>query len=100
MASSDGSPGPTPVSGGNEPTPPGQPMSMEQHMLDKGAQMLQSLKPVKQISQHFCTFAIYSPDMSRQIETHHFVTRINKDFLQCAVYDSDDYNARLIGNLT
>ncbi|XP_048230934.1 oil body-associated protein 2C isoform X2 [Ricinus communis] len=97
MASSDRSPDPTPVRGGEEPIPPGKPMSTEQHMLDKGAQMLQSLKPVKQISQHVCTFAIYSHDMSRQIETHHFVSRINQDFLQCAVYDIDDSNGRLIG---
>ncbi|KAL0321323.1 UNVERIFIED_CONTAM: Oil body-associated protein 2A [Sesamum radiatum] len=82
---------------GGEKIPPGKPMSMEQHMLDKGAQMLQSLKPVKQMNQHICTFALYSQDMTRQIETHHFVTRLNQDFLQCAVYDSDDSTARLIG---
>ncbi|XP_050234600.1 oil body-associated protein 2A [Mercurialis annua] len=97
MASSDRSPDPTPIRGGDNTVPPGQPMSMEQHMLDKGAQMLQSLKPVKQMSQHVCSFAIYSHDMSRQIETHHFLTRINQDFLQCAVYDTDNANGRLIG---
>ncbi|GJX96097.1 oil body-associated protein 2C-like protein [Tanacetum coccineum] len=36
-----------------------------------------------------------SHDMTRQIETHHLVTRLNQDFLQAAVYDS---NARLIGD--
>lgn len=59
--------------------------------------MLQSLKPIKQMSQHECTFAMYSQAMSRQIETHHFVTRVNQDFLQCAVYDSDESSGRLIG---
>ncbi|KAM7268774.1 hypothetical protein ACFE04_010940 [Oxalis oulophora] len=49
---------------GEEGFPPGKPMSMEQTMLDKGAEMIQSLKP---------------------------------DFLQCAVYDSDDTTGRLIG---
>ena len=88
MASADKSAG---------PTPPGQSMSVGQHMLDKGAMMLQSLKPVKQFSQHVCSFAIYSHDMSRQIETHHYCSRLNQDFLQCAVYDSDDANARLLG---
>ncbi|PIN06697.1 hypothetical protein CDL12_20760 [Handroanthus impetiginosus] len=80
-----------------EQIPPGKPMSIEQQMLDKGAQMLQSLKPIKQMKQHVCTFAMYSHDMSRQIETHHFATRLNQDFLQCAVYDSDDSTGRLIG---
>lgn len=85
--------------GGEEPIPPGQPMSMEQQMLDKGAQMMQFLKPIKQMNQHVCTFALYSDDMTRQIETHHYLTRLNQDFLQCAVYDTDDSYGRLIGNL-
>ena len=84
-------------SGADHPRPPGQPMTVEQHMIDKGAQLLQSLKPVKQMNQHVCTFALYSHDMSRQIETHHYLTRVNQDFLQCAVYDNDQAHARLIG---
>lgn len=94
MASSNGNPGPMPA--GNVETP-GKPMSLEQQLLDQGAAMMQSLKPVKQMHQHVCTFAMYSNDMSRQIETHHYVTRLNQDFLQCAVYDSDDSSGRLIG---
>ncbi|KAH7302778.1 hypothetical protein KP509_23G086500 [Ceratopteris richardii] len=35
--------------------------------------------------------------MKRAIETHHYVTRLNEDFLQCAVFDSDGTNARLLG---
>ncbi|XP_058202065.1 oil body-associated protein 2B-like [Rhododendron vialii] len=75
----------------------GKPMSVEQQLLDKGAAMLQSLKPIKQFSQHACTFALYGHDLTRQIETHHFVTRINEDFLQCAVHDTDESHGRLIG---
>ena len=50
------------------------------------------------MGQHVCTWALFSHDMSRKIETHHHVARLNEDFLQCAVYDSDESNARLIGN--
>ena len=95
MASSDQRPTPKPA-GGDETTP-GKCMTMGQHMLDKGAEMMQSLKPVKQVSQHVCTFALYSHDPTRQIETHHYVHRLNQDFLQCAVYDSDGSHGRLIG---
>lgn len=77
--------------------PPGKAMTMGQHMVDKGAAMMQSLKPIKMMSQHVCTFALYAHDMGRQIITHHFISRLNQDFLQCAVYDSDDSSARLIG---
>lgn len=95
MASSDKSPGPMPPGDGS--VPQGKPMTIGQAVVDKGAQIMQSLKPVKQVRQHVCSFALYSHDMTRQIQTHHFLTRLNQDFLQCAVYDSDDSNARLIG---
>lgn len=73
-------------------------MTMEQHVVDKSAMMVQSFKPINQMSQHVCTFAIYSHDMSRQIETHHYCSRLTEQFLQCAVYDSDDPNkGHLIG---
>jgi hypothetical protein len=70
---------------------------MSTMMLDKGAAALQSLRPVKQINQHVCTFALYAHDPHRQVETHHYVSRLTQDVLQCPVYDSDDKNARLIG---
>ncbi|XP_047326230.1 oil body-associated protein 2B-like [Impatiens glandulifera] len=95
MASSDQTPGPMPPGDGS--VPPGKPMGTGKSVLDKSASMMQSLKPVNQISQHACTFAAYSHDMSRQIVTHHYLSRVNDEFLQCAVYDSDEQNARLIG---
>lgn len=98
MASTDRSPGAMPQGlGGEGGAPPGRPMTVGQHILDQGAAMMQSLKPVKQMSQHVCTFALYAHDMSRQIETHHYITRLNQDVLQCAVYDTDDSSGRLIG---
>ncbi|KAK9055938.1 hypothetical protein SSX86_027025 [Deinandra increscens subsp. villosa] len=95
MASSDQAPDSMPV--GDGAVPPGKPMTVGHQVIDKSAQMLQTLKPIKQMSQHICTFAVYSHDMSRQIEIHHSITRLNQDFLQCAVYDSDDPSAHLIG---
>ncbi|RVW79041.1 Oil body-associated protein 2B [Vitis vinifera] len=62
MASSDKTPQGVPTS---ESHTPGTPMKAGQYVLDKGAQMLQSLKPVKQMKQHVCTFALYSHDMTR-----------------------------------
>lgn len=66
-------------------------------MLEKGAKLLQSLTPVHQFQQHVCTWAMYAHDMNRKIETHLFATRLNEEFLQCAVFDSDQSDARLIG---
>jgi hypothetical protein len=80
--------------------PPGRPTSVSSQALDMGAQIVQALKPVKQMKQHACSFALYSHDLGRQLEVHHFVSRLNQDVLQCAVYDSDKPSARLIGTTT
>ncbi|ONM38118.1 Oil body-associated protein 2A [Zea mays] len=88
MASSDGKPLPTPASvgggGGSSTAPPGQPTTVASKVLDMGAAAMQSLRPVKQAKQHMCTFALYAHDPKRQVETHHYVSRLNQDFLQCA----------------
>ncbi|XP_022634683.1 oil body-associated protein 2A-like [Vigna radiata var. radiata] len=54
MAFTDKSPEPTPTKG-PEPTP-GKAMEVGQHMIDKGAMVIQSLEPIKQISHHACSF--------------------------------------------
>ncbi|XP_010518830.1 PREDICTED: oil body-associated protein 2A isoform X2 [Tarenaya hassleriana] len=97
MASSDKVPGACPARNGDKKIPPGDPMAATTVMLDKGTAMMQSLKPIKQMSQHLCSFALHSHDPSRQIEAHFYVQRVNQDFLQSAVYDSNSSSAHLIG---
>ncbi|KAL2641384.1 hypothetical protein R1flu_008971 [Riccia fluitans] len=95
MSSSDISPGqaipstPEDVPGGRK--------SASSHILGTGAGMIQSFKPINNFQQHVCTWAIFSHDMKRQIETHHYCSRLNEDFLQCLVYDTDRADGRLIG---
>jgi len=84
MSSSDQNPAATPASGGAEPAPPGRLTAVSSRVLDMGAQMVQALKPVRH-------------DLRRQMEVHHFLSRLNQDVVQCAVYDSDKPSARLIG---
>eukprot|EP00897_Mesotaenium_endlicherianum_P004813 jgi/Mesen1/435/ME001000S10636 len=76
---------------------PGESTKTTTSLLETGAKALQSLKPINNFSQHVCTWAIYSQDMKRKIETHHHASRLNEDVLQCAVFDSDQSDARLIG---
>ncbi|KAF0920213.1 hypothetical protein E2562_034026 [Oryza meyeriana var. granulata] len=98
MSSSDQNPAPTPAFGtGTSVPPPGRATTVSSQVLDVGAQAVQALKPVRQMKQHACSFSLYAHDLSRQVEVHHFVSRLNQDVLQCAVYDSDKPSARLIG---
>lgn len=96
MASSDEKPGLMP--GADDGTTPGKALTMGHQIMDKGSKLMQSLKPINKISEHVSTFSVYSQNMSRQIETHHFISRLNQDFCQCAVYDSHLPDARLIGS--
>lgn len=59
MASTDQMPGVIPPSDGA--VPPGRAMTVGRQMLDKGAEMMQSFKPIKKMSQHACSFATISP---------------------------------------
>ncbi|EPS63222.1 hypothetical protein M569_11566, partial [Genlisea aurea] len=66
MASSDGIPGMMPAGDGS--VPPGKEITVGQRILDGAAQIAQSMSPIKRMSQHACTFAIYSHDTGRQIQ--------------------------------
>ncbi|GBG84909.1 hypothetical protein CBR_g39370 [Chara braunii] len=65
--------------------------------LEMGSVAMQRFDPVNQICKHICAFHFYSHDMTRQVEAHHYCSRLNEDFQQCAVYDREDKDARLIG---
>ncbi|CAF2069751.1 unnamed protein product [Brassica oleracea var. botrytis] len=97
MASNDKVPVACPASTGEGKEPMGDPTKTTTAMLDKGTAMFQSMKPIKQMSLHVCSFACYSHDPGRQIEVHMYGHRVNQDFLQCAVYDSNSAKAHLIG---
>jgi len=100
MASSDKVPVACPASSGDGKEPMGNPTKTTTAMLEKGTAMMQSMKPIRQMSLHVCSFACYSHDPGRQIEVHIYGHRVNQDFLQCAVYDSNSSKAHLIGKYT
>ena len=35
--------------------------------------------------------------MTRQVEAHHYCSHLNQEVRQCAIYDTDKPDARLIG---
>jgi hypothetical protein len=66
-------------------------------LLHAGARMLQSMPPVDAMSVYLNGFHFYADDMGRQVEAHHYCTHLSEDMHQCAIYDSDRPDARLIG---
>merc|ERR1712108_34235 len=46
---------------------------------------------------HLSGFAFYNGQPDRQVELHHYCSRVNDEVTQCAVYESDKSDARLLG---
>jgi hypothetical protein len=76
---------------------PGGPLTAKSRMLDTGADLLQSKKPIDAMSEFLNGFHFYANDMGRQVEANHFCTHLNEDFHQCVIYDSDQKDAKLLG---
>jgi len=76
---------------------PGGAKDTKSHMLDTGADILQSKRPIDAMSAYLNGFHFYADDMNRQVEAHHFCTHLTEDFHQCVIFDSNEKNARLIG---
>lgn len=76
---------------------PGAAKTVGTKILENTSAAIQPMAPINNFSQHICTWAMYSQDMERKIETHHHASRLNEDVVQCVVFDSDGPNARLIG---
>ncbi|MDP2138592.1 MAG: OBAP family protein [Candidatus Didemnitutus sp.] len=53
--------------------------------------------PIGAIHAHVCGFHFYSGDLKRALRVHHYCSHLNRDVLQCVIYDSDQPDARLIG---
>ncbi len=76
---------------------PGEPTQTSTMLVEKAAAVMQSFKPINRIHCHLCAFHFYAYDMSRQVEAHHYCTHYNQDMRQCAIFDSPEADARLIG---
>jgi hypothetical protein len=79
------------------PKVPGDDTKLTTAVLGTAAEAMQSFKPVSNICEHVCGFHFYSHDMTRQVEAHHYCSRLNEDVRQCLIYDSPEMDARLIG---
>jgi len=85
------------LSGPSKVEVPGQPVSMKKWLLEQGSNVIQNFDPVNQFKLHLCGFAHYADEPSRQVELHHYCSVLNDDVTQCAVFDGEGSDARLIG---
>jgi hypothetical protein len=76
---------------------PGGEKSTKSRMLAMGADVLQNQAPISAINMYLNGFHFYADDMGRQVEAHHYCHHVNEDFFQCAIYDGNKSDSRLIG---
>jgi hypothetical protein len=76
---------------------PGEAPTMKQKVLQMGSSIMAKFDPINQICDHVVGFHFYSGEMNRQLIAHHYCSMLNSEVRQCAVYDSNKPDARLIG---
>lgn len=76
---------------------PGEPKRVETRLLETGAKLLQRRDPLAAMSTYLNGFHFYADDMGRQMEAHHYCSQVNEDLIQCAIFDDNSRDARLIG---
>ena len=75
----------------------GTPTSVETRVLEAGAAMLQRKPPIEAINTYLDGFHFYSGHLHSQMEAHHYCTILNEELIQCAIYDGNVKDAKLMG---
>jgi hypothetical protein len=81
----------------NPDAPPGRAKKADTKVLEKGAEMLQDLSPVRGLDHYLDGFHVMKDDPSLHMEAHHFCKGMNEEFTQCVIFDGNTKDANIIG---
>jgi hypothetical protein len=76
---------------------PGRELTTKSAVLEAGAAALQSMPPIQQLNMYLDGFHFAAQDMGQQMEAHHYCAQLNEEVHQCALYDGNGADAKLIG---
>ncbi len=76
---------------------PGADESATTRVLETGADLLQAKAPLRKLDAYLDGFHFASGDMKSQMEAHHYCGHLNEDVIQCALFDGNEGNAKLVG---
>lgn len=87
------------AAGQNSPSraTPGRPLHPSTRLLGAGGAAIQHFAPIEAMNLYLDGFHPYVDDMGHQMEAHHYCTPLNEDVIQCAIFDGNTRDARLIG---
>lgn len=81
----------------NVAAPPGADKKAETKLLEKGAELLQDLSPVRGLDHYLNGFHVMKDDPSLHMEAHHYCKGMNEDFTQCVIFDGNTPDSNLVG---
>lgn len=76
---------------------PGKPATTTTKALETGADILQSHAPVDQLNAYLDGFHFYNGNRQAQMEAHHYCSVLNEEVIQCAIFDGNTKDAKLMG---
>lgn len=65
--------------------------------LEKGAEAMQELAPVRAFDHYLDGFHVMKDDPSMAMEAHHYCKSVSEELTQCAIFDGNAKDANLIG---
>lgn len=77
--------------------PEGERKLIRQAVLETGSKLLQDFAPLKEFDIYVVGFHPARDDPSMQMEAHHYCKQVNRDLLQCILFDGNTEEANLIG---
>jgi hypothetical protein len=78
-------------------SPPGENKEPSTKALEKGAEAMQDLAPVRAFDHYLNGFHVMKNDTSLHMEAHHYCKNMNEEFTQCVIFDGNSAKANLIG---
>lgn len=81
----------------NPQAPPGAKKKIDTKVLEKGAEALQELSPIRAIDHYLDGFHVMKDDTSLHMEAHHYCKGMNEEFTQCVIFDGNTRDANIIG---
>jgi hypothetical protein len=81
----------------NSHAPPGHEKKLDTKVLEKGAEALQNLGPIRALDHYLNGFHVMKDDPSLHMEAHHYCRGMNEEFTQCVIFDGNTEESNLIG---
>jgi hypothetical protein len=76
---------------------PGGSETAKTKLLEAGADVLQSKAPLRALNAYLDGFHFRAGNMRAQMEAHHYCGHLNEDVIQCALFDGNGADAKLVG---